>query len=307
MRGALIGAGTQRQTTGGGFGWWLVRRATLRFEDPWIRLSVTSSVWRKSMEPPEKNNQRRASVQIWKVAAYFVGLVIFSFAMKLIFAQVDLDSWTGFKKFTDLMNETANVTQKRDDLIVTGYSLALTLLGVIPLGWVYMITKEDEGYDQSLVQTLIVLAITVCGVMMMLQDSLARAFGFLGVVGAVRYRNTLKDPKDAVFVFVALGIGMGCGLRVYHVAASLSLVICIVFLVMWKLRTGQSRVVIDKGGAEKKEKKAKDKKKKGEKLDAMLALLSDETRQAVQDELRVKRGEMGDQRLGKEPTPTAPD
>ncbi|HEU4390561.1 MAG TPA: DUF4956 domain-containing protein [Blastocatellia bacterium] len=249
-----------------------------------------------------KPSNRQVNLQIWKLAAYFSGLVLFSYVTRLVFTQFDLESWAGFKKFTDLINETANVTAKRDDLIVTAYSLLVTLLGVIPVCWVYTFTKEEEGYDQSLVQTLIVLALTVCGVMMMLQDSLARAFGFLGVVGAVRYRNTLKDPKDAVYVFVALGIGMGCGLRVYHVAALLSVVLCVVFLVMWKLGTGQAGAInlrLEKPAKEK----TKEKKNKGERdLDALLALLSDETRHAVKKELQKKRADAAEVRQPSNPS-----
>jgi hypothetical protein len=251
------------------------------------------------MEAQDKPSKRQANVQIWKLAAYFGGVVLFTYLSRRIFLQLDLESWSAFKKVTQLINETANVTQRQDDLIVTTYSLTLTLLAVIPIGWVYMITKDEEGYDQSLVQTLIVLGMTVCGVMMMLQDSLARAFGFLGVVSAVRYRNTLKDPEDAVYVFVALGIGMGCGLGVYHIAAWLSLSLCIVFLVMWKLKTGQSRAVSVKDEkSETKPNKHKEKKHNQEAdLDHVLALLSDETRQAVKAELLTRRAETTDGKM----------
>jgi uncharacterized membrane protein YhiD involved in acid resistance len=251
-----------------------------------------------SMNPRPATSNRHVAVQFGKLAAYFAFLLVLSYVVRVLFAQVDLEAWAGFKKVTDLINSTANVTAKRDDIIVAAYSLFLTLLGVIPVGWVYTVTKEEEGYDQSLVQTLIVLSLTVCGVMLMLQDSLARAFGFLGVVGAVRYRNTLRDPKDAVFVFVALGIGMGCGLGVYHVAGLLTLVLCVVFLVMWTLKTGQSSVVpfrSEKPAKEKKDKEKKDKSKKEKKkakLDDLLANLSEETQQTVRNELNPEESEI---------------
>lgn len=253
------------------------------------------------VQTEDKPSNRQLSVQIWRLAAYFSGLLLFSYVTRLLFSQFNLDSLAGFKKFTDLINETANVTAKRDDVIVTAYSLGLTLLGVLPIGWVYTFTKEEEGYDPSLVQTLFVLGLTVCGVMMMLQDSLARAFGFLGVVGAVRYRNTLKDPKDAVYVFVALGIGMGCGLRVYHIAGLLSLVLCVVFLVMWKLGTGQSGQINLRAEAAK-EKPGKIKKHTEKRaFEALLSQLSDETRHAVKKELNKKRAEAAEERLQAKP------
>jgi len=115
-----------------------------------------------------------------------------------------------------------------------------------------------------------VLSMVVCGIMMLLQDSLARAFGLVGVVAAVRFRNTLKDTKDAVYVFLAIGIGMGCGLRVYHVAAWLSIVLCTVLYFLWRFRVGRAAAGIeiaagaDAPEAEKGKKGKKGKDKHGE-------------------------------------------
>lgn len=258
------------------------------------------------MQAQDKTHKRPIAIQFAKVLAYFVVLWSLGALVRVLFSNLDLEAWTGFKKVTELVHSTANVTVKRDDLIVTAYSLFLTLLGVLPIGWVYTVTKEDEGYDPSLVQTLIVLALTVCGVMLMLQDSLARAFGFLGVVGAVRYRNTLRDPKDAVFVFVALGIGMGAGLGVYHVAGALSLVLCLVFLAMWVLRVGQAHPLIlpEKGGKgkgkDKKDKKPKD-DKEVKRINELLSLLSAETREDVEAELAAKRVQISEPKPPKKP------
>src|SRR5215475_11057493 len=120
------------------------------------------------MQAQDSASKRQATTRVWKVAAYFIGVVLVLRLSRTLFSMFNLESLSAFKKFSELVNQTANVTAKQDDLMVTGYSLLLTLLGVIPLGWVYTITKEDEGYDQSLVQTLVVLSLTVCGVMMML-------------------------------------------------------------------------------------------------------------------------------------------
>lgn len=244
------------------------------------------------MQAQDQTRKRPIAIEFAKVLGYFVIIWLVAFLTRKFFLSFDPDAWAGFKKFSELIHQTANVTAKRDDLIVTAYSLFLTLLGVLPIGWVYTITKEEDGYDSSLVQTLIVLSLTVCGVMLMLQDSLARAFGFLGVVGAVRYRNTLRDPKDAVFVFVALGIGMGAGLGVFHVTAALSLVLCLVFLAMWVLRVGQDHpLIVPEKGAKNKDKKDKKPKegKEIKKINELLALLSTETRQDVEAELAAKR------------------
>lgn len=190
--------------------------------------------------PPEARTKPRR-IQLWKILAYFLLLGLFAFVNLALFRELASSAYIeGFTRLSELLTSLMDVTRKTDDILVTVFSLLVTFLLVVPVGWVYLITKEEEGIDPALTQTLIVLGVVVCGVMLLLEDNLARAFGLVGVVAAVRYRNTLRDPKDAVYVFLAIGIGMGCGLRAYHVAVFLSIIVCGIFLLLWKFRTGTS-------------------------------------------------------------------
>ena len=92
---------------------------------------------------------------------------------------------------------------------------ALAMVGalalVIPVARVYMLTKQRVGYDPSVVQTVILLPLAVAGIVAVVQNSLALAFSLAGLAAAVRFRNTLKDTKDAVYIFVAMGVGLAAG------------------------------------------------------------------------------------------------
>src|SRR2546427_13243390 len=94
-------------------------------------------------------------------------------------------------------------------------STALAMIGalalVIPVARVYMLTKQRQGYDPSVVQTVILLPLAVAGIVAVVQNSLALAFSLAGLAAAVRFRNTLKDTKDAVYIFVAMGVGLAAG------------------------------------------------------------------------------------------------
>ena len=56
------------------------------------------------------------------------------------------------------------------------------------------------------------------------QNSIALAFSLVGIVAAVRFRNNLKSPMDAVFVFAALAIGLAAGVSEIGVAGVASMV-----------------------------------------------------------------------------------
>ena len=67
---------------------------------------------------------------------------------------------------------------------------------------------------------------------MLVKNSIALAFSLAGIVAAVRFRNTLDDSKDAVYILVAAAIGIACGVQV-PVAIVLSIGFNIVTVVLW--------------------------------------------------------------------------
>jgi hypothetical protein len=105
----------------------------------------------------------------------------------------------------------------------------------VPMAFTYVRTRNRLKYDQSLVQTVIMLPVVVAAILMVVQNSIALAFSLAGIVAAVRFRNNLKDSRDAVYVFAAVGIGFAAGVGMLAIAAFLSVFFCILELLLWKL------------------------------------------------------------------------
>jgi len=116
------------------------------------------------------------------------------------------------------------------------------LLLVIPVAFTYMRTKPRARYDASLVQTVIILPVAVAGIVLIVQNSLALAFSLAGIVAAVRFRNTLRDTKDAVYIFVAIALGLAAGVQSFSAAFVMSLLYVLVVLVLWRFDVGTAPV-----------------------------------------------------------------
>jgi len=82
------------------------------------------------------------------------------------------------------------------------------------------------------------LPMTVASTVILVQNSLALAFTLAAIVAAVRFRNTLKDTKDAVYIFLALAVGVAAGVFAPAVAAVMSVVFNVVVLLLWKWNVG---------------------------------------------------------------------
>jgi hypothetical protein len=195
------------------------------------------------MSDTERKNPARPdnAASPWRLVAYYALLFLFIFQASLLLREVGTNyNLEGFEKIKGLIDEAFNVSMSFDDVAYTFFALLLAFIFTLPIAWVYTLTKDDENFDPSLAQTIVVLAMVVTGVMVVISNELARAFSLAGVVAAVRFRNTLQDTKDAIYVFIAVAIGMGCGTRVFHIAVWLSVIMSLTMYLLWKYQFGKS-------------------------------------------------------------------
>ena len=135
------------------------------------------------------------------------------------------------------------------DILIMMLSAVLLML---PVAWVFILTRSRKGFSQSTVQTLIFLPLVVAGVMMLVQHNVALAFGLGGVVGAVSFRNRLEDPKDAIYIFVSIAVGLSAGVQVLSVAAAISIFFNLVVLYAWQFDFGRMPATLEAGIAQKR-------------------------------------------------------
>ena len=134
-------------------------------------------------------------------------------------------------------------------------TVAVAMLGAVllafPVALVYVRTRAVRGYQQSVVQTLVILPMVVAGVVVLVKDSLALAFGLAGIVAAVRFRTALDDSKDAVHVFLAVALGLAAAVDL-PAAAALSLGFNVVVVLLWASDFGRTPAHLDGRVAERR-------------------------------------------------------
>ena len=153
--------------------------------------------------------------------------------------------------------EGAEAAPNDADIMWAVAMVAMVCAGVLslPLAWLYTITRQKRGYRQSVVHSLILLPVIVAGVVVMVKYSLALAFSLAGIVAAVRFRTTLEDSKDAVFVFIATGIGLASGVEL-SVAVLLGIVFNFVTLLLFRSDFGRTPARLEGEMAEERLRRA---------------------------------------------------
>jgi len=209
-----------------------------------------------------------ATKVIIKVGAYYALLLALgSFAWRELphapgFASYVLQPIFGTEPATPLKQAgAAAIDQSTLGLTVLMAMLASIALSV-PVAWVYQLTRAKRGYQQSVVQLLIMLPLVVAGIVVLVKYSLALAFSLAGIVAAVRFRNTLDDSKDAVYVFLATGIGLAAAVDI-PVATVISILFNATMLVLWYTDFGNQPIELEGSIAERRLESAKELKRTG--------------------------------------------
>jgi hypothetical protein len=129
-------------------------------------------------------------------------------------------------------------------MITAATAMLVAAALALPVAWLYILTRRRKGFRQSMVHTLIVLPMVVGGVVVLVKTSVALAFGLAGIVAAVRFRNTLEDSKDAVYIFLAAAVGLAAGVDP-PVALAISVIYNSVILALWYSDFGRTSAVFE--------------------------------------------------------------
>ena len=148
----------------------------------------------------------------------------------------------------------AHVANLGQSIFWLAVAIVAAILVSLPVSWVYMAVRGGDEYDQSLVNTIIVLPMVVTGIVIIVQNSLALAFALAGIAGAVRFRNSLKSSGDALFILLSVATGLSAGIGAVELAAVVSVAFNYCFVILWITafgeREGMKRFLTDYDGSE---------------------------------------------------------
>jgi hypothetical protein len=121
------------------------------------------------------------------------------------------------------------------EAVLMSVAIGLTLLIMVPIVWVYQASQigvSKKKKDVTVLETLVVLPVIITGVVLIIQNSIALAFGLAGIVAGVQYRNRLALSVDAAYLFVAIAIGLASGIEAVGIGMVTGLWFCLTLIVI---------------------------------------------------------------------------
>jgi len=103
--------------------------------------------------------------------------------------------------------------------------LCALILGII-IAFTYEKTSRTVDRPDHFLQAMVLVTIVAATIIQAIGDSVARGLGMLGALSIIRFRTTVRDPRNIVFMFGAIASGIACGVFGFVIAIVGTLVFC---------------------------------------------------------------------------------
>jgi hypothetical protein len=123
-----------------------------------------------------------------------------------------------------------------------GKLVAALLIGVL-VSTIHRPSPRERGMGRSMEQAQTLLCVSGAMMMIIIGNSLARAFGIAGAASIIRFRTPVDDPKDVTILFLLMGLGMSTGLGAFAVAGLGTAFLCLALLALDQIARQQTRVM----------------------------------------------------------------
>ena len=153
------------------------------------------------------------------------------------------------KYLYDIINNSSGTLRMEDILLRIVVSMVLGC--VIYLS--YHITHAGGIYSKKFNITLLTLTVLTTMVMTVIGNNIALSLGMVGALSIIRFRTSIKDSRDTVYIFWTIIIGICCGVGDFTVAAMGSSAVFLVLLLFGRVKKENRTLLIIKGERTKEE------------------------------------------------------
>ena len=143
--------------------------------------------------------------------------------------------------FENIINSYAN------ESITTNTILAVLLMVAILAIYeffVYKMVSHRSFYNKSFNITTAILPFFIATIILCLQSNLVITLGTIGALAIIRFRTSVKDPVDMMYLLWSVFIGIICGCQLFEVGVLTSVAVTLVLIALEHLNFGRKSFVL---------------------------------------------------------------
>lgn len=146
------------------------------------------------------------------------------------------------KYFYDLINNGGDL--HIEDLVMR---IAFSVLIGIVIYISYRFTHTGTVYSEKFNVTLLTLTILTTTVMTVIGNNIALSLGMVGALSIIRFRTSIKDSRDTIYIFWTIIVGICAGVGDYAVASIGSSAVFLILLFFGRIKNNNRILIIVKG------------------------------------------------------------
>jgi hypothetical protein len=138
----------------------------------------------------------------------------------------------------DLANQFGSGESSIVDFLI---NIFITIVLSYIIGLIYSKYGNSLSNRKKLIQTFVLIALTVMLVISIVKSSLALSLGLVGALSIVRFRTAIKEPEELVYFFVAIALGLGMGAN-QRLVTLVGAIVIILFIIIQNYNAVKSAV-----------------------------------------------------------------
>lgn len=146
------------------------------------------------------------------------------------------------KYFYDLINSSGDL-HFQDIVMRIGFSMLMGLVIYIS----YKYTHTETVYSEKFNVTLVTLTILTTMVMTVIGNNIALSLGMVGALSIIRFRTSIKDSRDTIYIFWTIIIGITAGVGDFMVATIGSTAVFLMLFLFGQVKSEDRILIIIKG------------------------------------------------------------
>jgi hypothetical protein len=131
------------------------------------------------------------------------------------------------------------------DAAITAQNLLISLAAAVAFGLlvsiVYMKTHETKTPSRGFALTLVILPAVITIIILLIGNSVARAFSLAGAFQIIRFRSAPGNPKDITYVLFSMAVGLCCGMGYLVIGVIAALALCGVMVILEVAKFGKTK------------------------------------------------------------------
>ena len=109
--------------------------------------------------------------------------------------------------YEDTANTGISTLTLGKTLLLIGACIGMCLLVTL----IYLFINRKKGYSTKSLLTILLMGPIVSVIVIAVGSNLARAISIGGGLALIRFRHSVENPQDLIFIYLSAAVGMACG------------------------------------------------------------------------------------------------